>query len=119
MSTPRNVAVIVGSLRKESFNRKMAKAMIGLAPPSLKLEIIEIGQSHCATNAFGGKRVCDRMAGAEPDDTDPKRAECALLLVGDQVPVAVQAHGAKSSRTQYGDHHAPPGIVGPSSCLAQ
>src|SRR5437660_8060743 len=44
MSTTRNVAVIVGSLRKESFNRKMAKAMIGLAPPSLKLEIVEIGQ---------------------------------------------------------------------------
>jgi hypothetical protein len=37
MSTPRNVAVIVGSLRKESFNRKMAKAMIAVAPPSLKL----------------------------------------------------------------------------------
>jgi chromate reductase len=44
MSTPRNVAVIVGSLRKESFNRKMAKAMIAMAPPALKLEIVEIGQ---------------------------------------------------------------------------
>ncbi len=38
-----NVAVIVGSLRKDSFNRKMAKAMIALAPASLKLEIVEIG----------------------------------------------------------------------------
>jgi len=37
------IAVIVGSLRKESFNRKMAKALIALAPESLKLEIIEIG----------------------------------------------------------------------------
>jgi chromate reductase len=44
MSSPRNVAVIVGSLRKESFNRKMAKAMIAQAPPALKLEIVEIGQ---------------------------------------------------------------------------
>jgi chromate reductase, NAD(P)H dehydrogenase (quinone) len=44
MSTVRNVAVLVGSLRKESFNRKMAKAMISMAPPSLKLEIVEIGQ---------------------------------------------------------------------------
>jgi chromate reductase, NAD(P)H dehydrogenase (quinone) len=44
---PRNVAdvaVLVGSLRKESFNRKMARAAIELAPPSLKLEIVEIGQ---------------------------------------------------------------------------
>src|SRR4030095_14579038 len=44
MSTTRDVAVFVGSLRKESFNRKMAKAMIGLAPAELKLEIVEIGQ---------------------------------------------------------------------------
>ena len=37
------IAVVVGSLRKESFNRKMAKALIPLAPESLMLEIIEIG----------------------------------------------------------------------------
>ena len=40
----RNVAVFVGSLRKESFNRKVANALIELAPSSLKLEIVEIGQ---------------------------------------------------------------------------
>jgi len=44
MGTVRNVAVFVGSLRKESFNRKLAQALIGMAPPSLKLEIVEIGQ---------------------------------------------------------------------------
>ena len=37
------IAVFVGSLRKESYNRKMAKALISLAPESLTLEIIEIG----------------------------------------------------------------------------
>ena len=41
--TQKKIAVFVGSLRKESFNRKMAKALIALAPESLKLEIIEIG----------------------------------------------------------------------------
>jgi chromate reductase, NAD(P)H dehydrogenase (quinone) len=40
----RSVAVFVGSLRKESFNRKMARALMDLAPPSLKLDIVEIGQ---------------------------------------------------------------------------
>ncbi len=40
----KNVAILVGSLRKESFNRKVAKALIELAPSSLKLEIVEIGQ---------------------------------------------------------------------------
>jgi chromate reductase, NAD(P)H dehydrogenase (quinone) len=39
----KKIAVIVGSLRKDSFNRKMANNLIKLAPPSLKLEILEIG----------------------------------------------------------------------------
>jgi chromate reductase, NAD(P)H dehydrogenase (quinone) len=39
----KKIAVIVGSIRKESFNRKMAKALAELAPDSLKLEIVEIG----------------------------------------------------------------------------
>ncbi len=44
MSAVRDVAVFVGSLRKESINRKLALALAGLAPPSLKLTIVEIGQ---------------------------------------------------------------------------
>jgi chromate reductase len=38
----RKVAVLVGSLRKGSYNRKMALALEKLAPRSLKLEIVEI-----------------------------------------------------------------------------
>ena len=44
MPQTRNVAVIVGSLRKDSFNRKMALALAAIAPQGLKLEIVEIGQ---------------------------------------------------------------------------
>jgi len=36
------IAVFVGSLRKESYNLKTAKALIALAPESLSLEIINI-----------------------------------------------------------------------------
>jgi chromate reductase len=43
MPEVRDVAVFVGSLRKESFNRKIAKALPGIAPSSLHLEIVEIG----------------------------------------------------------------------------
>jgi chromate reductase, NAD(P)H dehydrogenase (quinone) len=43
MSTQKDVAVFVGSLRKESFNRKMARALAEVAPSGMKLEIIEIG----------------------------------------------------------------------------
>lgn len=40
----KNVAVVVGSLRKESFNRKLAKSLLAAAPASLSGDIIEIGQ---------------------------------------------------------------------------
>jgi chromate reductase, NAD(P)H dehydrogenase (quinone) len=43
MNRIRDVAVIVGSLRKDSINRKVSNALAELAPPSLKLSIIEIG----------------------------------------------------------------------------
>lgn len=38
----RDVAVLVGSLRRESFTRKLAIAMKGIAPASLALELVEI-----------------------------------------------------------------------------
>lgn len=41
--TARNVAVFVGSLRKDAFSRKTANALIARAPDSLALEILEIG----------------------------------------------------------------------------
>jgi chromate reductase, NAD(P)H dehydrogenase (quinone) len=44
MMKSKKIAVIVGSLRKESFSRKIAKALIALAPESLSLEILEIGE---------------------------------------------------------------------------
>ncbi len=42
MSTTVDVAVVVGSLRKESINRKLALALTALAPSELKLSIVEI-----------------------------------------------------------------------------
>lgn len=39
----KSIAVLVGSLRKESLNRKLAGVLIELAPDSLDLEIVEIG----------------------------------------------------------------------------
>jgi chromate reductase len=39
----RRVAVIVGSLRKEAFSRRTANALRAMQPPSLNLEIVEIG----------------------------------------------------------------------------
>jgi chromate reductase len=43
MSQTRTVAVIVGSLRKDSVTRKVARAIEALAPANLKFEEISIG----------------------------------------------------------------------------
>ena len=43
MSKTYRVAAIIGSLRKESFNRKLVHALAAVAPSNLKFEIVEIG----------------------------------------------------------------------------
>ena len=43
MSARYRIAMLVGSLRKASYNRKAALAMKVLAPPELSLEMVEIG----------------------------------------------------------------------------
>jgi chromate reductase len=40
----RRIGVIVGSLRKESFNLKMAKALELIAPASFSMELVDIGR---------------------------------------------------------------------------
>ena len=44
MDKVRDVAIIVGSLRKDSINRKVANALAEVAPKGLNLSIVEIGQ---------------------------------------------------------------------------
>jgi len=42
--TKKKISVLVGSLRKDSFNKKIATEVIKIAPPNLELEMLEIGQ---------------------------------------------------------------------------
>jgi chromate reductase len=58
----RDIVVIVGSLRAESFNRKMAKALIGLVPADLKLEIVEIGRLELYNQDFDPKPPANWVA---------------------------------------------------------
>ena len=44
MKTPINVAVLVGSLRKEAYSLKTANALIAAAPPKFACDIVPIGQ---------------------------------------------------------------------------
>lgn len=43
MDKSRDVAVIVGSLRRDSINRKVANALIEVAPATLRLSVVDIG----------------------------------------------------------------------------
>jgi chromate reductase len=44
MEKPMNVCVLVGSLRKASFNGILANALMSLAPSSMKFDVVGIGQ---------------------------------------------------------------------------
>lgn len=44
MAQARKIAVVVGSLRKESFTLKLAKAIAAVAPANLTFDFVEIGQ---------------------------------------------------------------------------
>lgn len=41
--TQLHIAVFVGSLRRESYNRKLTKGLIALGPDDVSFKILEIG----------------------------------------------------------------------------
>ena len=65
------IAVIVGSLRKESFNRKLASAMVKLAPSGFTFKQLEIGdlplynQDDDASQAASVKRLKSEITAAQ------------------------------------------------------
>lgn len=71
-----NVAVLVGSLRKESINRKLARAVERLASAELTFDYLQIGNLPLYTQEFDAEYppVCQRLK-------DSIRATDALLFV--------------------------------------
>jgi chromate reductase len=65
------IAVIVGSLRKDSFNRKLANALAKLAPPEFSFKQVQIGdlplynQDDDATQADSVKRLKDEIKASD------------------------------------------------------
>jgi chromate reductase len=65
------IAVIVGSLRKDSFNRKLASAVVKLAPPEFSFKQVQIGdlplynQDDDANQAGSVKRLKGEIAAAQ------------------------------------------------------
>ncbi|MBX3549045.1 MAG: NAD(P)H-dependent oxidoreductase [Xanthobacteraceae bacterium] len=69
--TQYDIAVVVGSLRKDSFNRKLATGLAKLAPAEFKFKIVEIGdlplynQDDDANQAPAVKRLKLEIASAK------------------------------------------------------
>ena len=65
------IAVLVGSLRRDSFNRKLASAVVKLAPPEFVFEQVQIGdlplydQDDDANPAASVKRLKETLATAQ------------------------------------------------------
>ena len=65
------IAVVVGSLRKDSFNHKLAKAVVKLAPPEFSFKQVQIGdlplynQDDDANQAASVKRLKSEIKNAQ------------------------------------------------------
>lgn len=65
------IAVVVGSLRKDSFNRKLANAIVKLAPPEFSFNQVQIGdlplynQDDDASQAEAVKRLKGEISAAQ------------------------------------------------------
>lgn len=75
-ATVLRVGVLVGSLRRESINRRLARAAAALAPPQLSLTEIEIG----ALPMYDGDLEVDRPAAVD-DFTEAVRGSDAIFVV--------------------------------------
>ena len=65
------IAIVVGSLRKDSFNRQLANAIVKLAPPEFSFKEVQINdlplynQDDDANQAKSVKRLKDEISGAQ------------------------------------------------------
>ncbi|HYW62776.1 MAG TPA: NAD(P)H-dependent oxidoreductase, partial [Bradyrhizobium sp.] len=62
MAAPYNIAVIVGSLRKQSFTLKVAKALAKLAPSSLQMDLITLHDISFFNQDLEGNPPADWLA---------------------------------------------------------
>ncbi len=72
----RDVAVIVGSLRRDSLNRKMALALAARAPAELRLQIVEIG----ALPQYNQDSEADPDAASKAFKDQVKQADALLFI---------------------------------------
>lgn len=83
----RRVAVIVGSLRKEAFSRRVAHALRAMQPPTLNLEIVEIRD----LPLYNQDLETDNPPAAWTAFRDAVRAQDAVLFVSPEYNRSIPA----------------------------
>jgi chromate reductase len=105
----RKVAVFVGSLRAASWSRKVARALIALAPHSLQPETVEIGQLPLYNQDFDDSgnpsaewtafrqqvKAYDASLFVTPSTTVPFQSHSRMRSMWDRVPTE-NAYGRES-----------------------
>jgi len=71
------VAILVGSLRRDSINRKLATAMTRLAPPSLSFYTVELGD----LPMYNGDLETDRPESVKRFAAECARADAFLMVM--------------------------------------
>jgi len=116
MNEKKKVAVLVGSLRKASLNRKLAHALKEYTPDNLSLEIVEIG----ALPLYNEDLETDNPPEAWKEFRAAIRASDALLFVTPEynrsIPGALKNAIDWASRPwgKNSFHHIPAGVIGAS-----
>lgn len=76
-SVAHHVGLIVGSLRRESINRKLADAIVQLAPPGLKFFGIPLGE----LPMYNGDLEVDRPEPVRRFTDEIRRAEAVFIVM--------------------------------------
>jgi chromate reductase len=110
MSQPHDVAVVIGSLRKASYNRKIAQAPIELAPARFKPEFVEIAQLPLCNQDYDE---------ANPVEYAPFRERIARAAVVSASIAAIGGFGANHHLRQSLTYLDMPVLQRPEACIGK
>ena len=79
-----------------------------------QFQLVEVREAQLTAQSLLGHDVGDGVADAEADDAHSELSKPRLFFDGDQIPVAVEPHGAKSAWSEHACDGPPPGKVGPA-----
>lgn len=109
------IALVVGSLRRESFNRKLASAVIKLAPPEFSFKLLSIGD----LPLYNQDEDSSQSPSVQKFKSDIKAAQGVMFVTAEynrSIP-GVLKNAIDNASRPYGQNawaHKPAGVLGTS-----